>query len=424
MNDTGNGTHSVQQPSMEHNERPALQLRFHFAARSDVGAVRKQNEDSGYATGHSLAVADGLGGHAGGEIASTIAVGSVAAVERDDSAAQVSTMLQIAVKLADVTIDATESNHAELEGMGTTLTAVTISGSALVVCHIGDSRGYLVRDSQLIPLTVDHTYIQSLIDAGRLTQEQAQHHPQRSVVLRALGGGPAVADVSVRDIREGDRVLLCSDGLSGVVPEEMLARVLTTYGDPTAAVEALVELALLAGAPDNVTVLIGDVVTTPAPSTDIAVLIGAAAEVRNQEAVHSDEIRDRLARISHRDHTATNGDSSRAFGKLWSRWRLPAMFTAGVLVMLACVRIWIFSQWWVGIEAEHVVIGRGIAQPVLGLHMGKVVTRTTILIRSLPDYEQTLLNDSISARSPEDATDIAARLACRAVPVAAECSRK
>ena len=397
-------------------------LRFHFAARSDVGSVREQNEDSGFATSYTLAVADGLGGHAGGEIASTIAVGALATVAPTGSPATVTSMLDAAVRLADDVIDATESGNAELTGMGTTLTAVALSGGVLLVCHIGDSRGYLLRDGALIPLTVDHTYIQSLIDAGRITQEQAAHHPQRSVVLRALGGGSATADISVRDVRESDRVLLCSDGLSGVVPHEMLERVLNTYDDPTAAVEALVDLALLAGAPDNVTVVLGDVVATPAPTHDISVLIGAAAEPRNQQAVGSDAIRNLLTGGSTPTRTTSGTSPTSSLPGIWGRWRLPTMFVAGVLVMLAVVHIWIFSQWWVGVDADHVVIGRGIAQPVLGLNMGEVVTRTRINVNALPDYDRTLLQASISATSRSDAEDIAGRLGCRTVPASPECT--
>ncbi|MBU6214061.1 MAG: serine/threonine-protein phosphatase [Actinomycetales bacterium] len=400
--------------------RPAL--RFHFAARSDVGSVREQNEDSGFATSHSLAVADGLGGHAGGEIASTIAVGALATVAPTGSPATVTSMLDAAVRLADDVIDATESDNADLTGMGTTLTAVAISGRMLLVCHIGDSRGYLLRARTLVPLTVDHTYIQSLIDAGRITEEQAAHHPQRSVVLRALGGGSATADISVRDLAEGDRVLLCSDGLSGVVPHEMLERVLNTYDDPTAAVEALVDLALLAGAPDNVTVVVGDVVDTPAPSHDINVLIGAAAEPRNQQAVRSDAIRDRLTGGSTPAGPAGGPSRTSSLPGIWGRWRLPTMFAAGVLVMLAVVRIWIFSQWWVGVDSDHVVIGRGIAQPVLGLNMGEVVTRTRIDVNALPEYDRTLLQASISAGSRTDAEHIAGRLGCRTTPISPECT--
>lgn len=397
--------------------------RFHFAARSDVGSVREQNEDSGYATSHALAVADGLGGHAGGEVASAIAVGAVATAALVSHASAVAESLHEAVQRANEVIDATESHDAHLSGMGTTLTAVAIAGSALVICHIGDSRGYLFRDNVLIPLTVDHTYVQSLIDAGRLTAEQAQHHPQRSVVLRALGGGPVTADVSVRDIREGDRILLCSDGLSGVVPDALLTRVLGGYDDPTAAVQALVELALLAGAPDNVTVVLGDVVSSPAPSRDGAIVIGAAGELRNQQAMQSEDIRSGLASAS--GQKTSGAAPKRVETNLrthLTRWRLPLMFTAGLLVMLTLVRIWIFSQWWVGVDSQHVVVGRGIPQPVLGVNMGKVVSRTSILVSRLPEYERMLLNDSISARSQSDADNIASRLACRTVPVSSECA--
>ena len=400
-------------------------LRFHFAARSDVGSVREQNEDSAFATAHTLVVADGLGGHAGGEIASTIAVGAIATLNPRGTAATVTSMLDAAVHLADDIIDSTETHDAELRGMGTTLTSVTISGNALVVCHIGDSRAYLLRDEVLLPLTVDHTFIQSLLDSGRITPEQAAHHPQRSVILRALGGGSATADISVRDLQVADRVLLCSDGLSGVVPNDMLERVLRAYEDPTAAVQALVDLALLAGAPDNVTVVVADVVDTPAPVHDIDIVVGAASEVRNQQALRSNAIRERLMAITGRSADAHYAQSSRVsstfIAGFWQRYKLPLVFLAGLLVMVAIMRVWIFSQWWVGVEHGQVVIGQGISKPVVGLKLGKVRLHTTIAVSQLPAYDRTLLRDSISARSREDAEIIASRLGCRTTPVSAEC---
>lgn len=403
------------------NDTPsATTLRFHFAARSDVGAVREQNEDSAFAAPHSIAVADGLGGHAGGEIASSIAVGAIATVDPIGSVTTVTSMLDTSVRLADDVIAATEASDAELAGMGTTLTAVVISANTLVVCHIGDSRGYLLRDDALLPLTVDHTYIQTLLDQGKITAEQALNHPQRSVVLRALGGGTAAADISVRELALGDRLLLCSDGLSGVVPDDLLARVLRAYEDPTAAVQALVDLALLAGAPDNVTVVVADVVDSPAPRTDISVVVGAAAESRNQSAIGSESIRSRLADISGRAAAGTPVVPQPST-PLWPRLRRPLMALAALAAAVSLASAWVNAQWWVGVDQGRVVVGQGLAEPVLGINLGRITDRTSIVVRRLPTYDQGLLAKLIAADSREHALRIIGDVACRTSPVSAEC---
>ena len=414
------------QPSDESAASRALEskgLHFHFCARSDVGAVREQNEDSGYASARTLAVADGLGGHAGGEVASTIAIAAVASVDPSGSPTTVSSMLDTAVNIADDGIDAAESGNPELSGMGTTLTAVSLADHTLVVCHIGDSRGYLLRDGVLIPLTVDHTYIQQLIDAGRLTPEQAAHHPQRSVILRALGGGEAVADIAVRDAKVGDRVLLCSDGLSGVVPNEMIERVLTGYADVTAAVDALVDLALLAGAPDNVTVVLGDVTAKPAQPVGAA-LVGAARDPRNHNAITNGNLHDALAVASgsaQQRRPSSHTGSSRRFTV--SRPLLRGIAVAVlVITSLTAMRSWVYSHWWVGVDGGHVVVGRGIPQPVLGLRLGTIVRTTSIDVRTLPAYYQQQLADSTAPRSHTGADTYVRNLACMATPVASECT--
>ena len=332
-------------------------------------------------------------------------------------------MLDTSVRLADDVISATEASDVELMGMGTTLTAVTISENTLVVCHIGDSRGYLLRDDVLVPLTVDHTYIQSLLDQGKITAEQAENHPQRSVVLRALGGGAAAADISVRELHLNDRLLLCSDGLSGVVPDELLTRVLKAYEDPTAAVQSLVDLALLAGAPDNVTVVVADVVDTPAPSADISVLVGAATEVRNQTAIRSQSLRTKLAVMSGRvgDAASAAASTHEPVG-WWQRLRRPVIVAAALLVLAALISAWINAQWWVGVDNGRVVVGNGLAEPVLGVSLGRITNRTSIVVAQLPAYDQGLLTKLIAADSQEHALRIIADVACRTTPVSVECA--
>ena len=257
-----------------------MAIALRYAARSDVGLGRyTNNQDSGYAGPHVLVVADGMGGHAGGDVASSIAVAEVAALDGESLGPDAVRHLEDALASARDTIRHRAAENPELSGMGTTVTAVLRSGRRLVLAHIGDSRAYLLHDGRLTQVTRDHTFVQSLLDEGRITAEEAEHHPQRSVIIRVLGDfdGAGDVDTSVREAAVGDRWLLCSDGLSGVVSEETLAEVLSELRDPGGCADRLLELALKAGAPDNVTCVVADVVElTEVPPSNPQV-VGAAA---------------------------------------------------------------------------------------------------------------------------------------------------
>jgi protein phosphatase len=230
--------------------------------RSDIGLTRANNQDSAYAGPHLLVVADGMGGHAGGDIASSVAIAHLAELDEDaPNADQGSRALQDAVEGAhDELLDRVEEQP-ELAGLGTTVTTLLRSGDRLVLGHIGDSRAYLLRDGELEQVTQDHTFVQYLVDVGRLAPEQAERHPQRSLLLRVLGDVELSSglDISVRKAIPGDRWLLCSDGLSAVVSTKTLARTLVEETDPNLCADALVELALRGGGPDNITCVVADV---------------------------------------------------------------------------------------------------------------------------------------------------------------------
>src|SRR4051812_40257998 len=236
-----------------------MSLVLRYAARSDRGLIRGTNQDSVYAGPRLLAVADGMGGHAAGDVASKVVI---AALEHLDDDAPSGDLLQA---LRQAVFDGSEHlrevirEAPHLEGMGTTLTAVLFAGGRLGLCHVGDSRAYLMRDGELSQITHDDTFVQTLIDDGRITEEEANSHPQRSLLLRALNGQDVEPDLSMRDARAGDRFMLCSDGLSGVVSEETIAEALKDP-DPEATADRLVELALRSGGPDNVTVIVADVI--------------------------------------------------------------------------------------------------------------------------------------------------------------------
>jgi protein phosphatase len=239
-------------------------LELRYSAHSDTGRVRPANQDSVYAGGRLLAVADGFG--AAGAPASTAAVTALRTLESADvPAGDVLNLLKDAVRDA---ARAVEEVAAGGDSAGTTLTALLWTGSRLALVHIGDSRAYLLRDGGLFRVTHDHTVVQSMIDEGRLTPEEATSHPQRALLLRALGaeGDNAVPDTGLHDALPGDRYLLCSDGLTAVVPESRVRALLdpTASPAPDDAVHSLVGAANDAGGPDNVSCVVADVVEAAA----------------------------------------------------------------------------------------------------------------------------------------------------------------
>ncbi len=257
-----------------------MTISLRYTVRSDVGLLREGNEDSAYAGPHLLAIADGMGGHAAGEVASAVAIKTLAPLDADPAGIDMLRALGDAIAEANAALrDITLSDPAT-EGMGTTLTALLWSGDEVALCHIGDSRGYLLRDGALQQITHDHTLVQTLVDEGRLTPEAAASHPQRSLVMRALQSSvPADPDLSMMTARVGDRFLLCSDGLTDVVSDETLRTTLRQLPDLDAAVEQLVDLAIRSGGPDNITCVLADVIDTDAGQqrSDQIIIVGALA---------------------------------------------------------------------------------------------------------------------------------------------------
>ncbi|REE97360.1 Stp1/IreP family PP2C-type Ser/Thr phosphatase [Thermomonospora umbrina] len=263
-----------------------MSIGIRYAARSDVGMLREGNEDSAYAGAHLLAVADGMGGHVGGEIASAAAIGELRKLDTDLPANDLLAALEHTVKAANEKLHRIVESDPALQGMGTTLTAMLWSGSQVALVHIGDSRAYLLRDGSLFQITHDHTLVQSLVDEGRISPDEAASHPQRSLLLRALDGrGEVDPDLSLREAKVGDRYLLCSDGLSGVVTAETIFQVLSEYHDPEQAVRQLIDLANRGGGPDNITCVVADVIELApgagrVPPGAAPLAVGAAANVR------------------------------------------------------------------------------------------------------------------------------------------------
>jgi serine/threonine protein phosphatase PrpC len=240
-------------------------LTLHWAARSEIGLVRSNNQDSFHAGDRLLAVADGMGGMAAGDVASQLTIAALEPLEEAYAGHDVVDALRTAVADANRRIrDEVEADPAK-QGMGTTLTAILFSNGRIGMVHIGDSRAYRLRAEAFEQLTKDDTYVQMLVDEGRINPDEASSHPQRSMVSRVLQGQPTDPSYSIHQARPGDRFLLCSDGLSGVLRAETIEEVLVEYDDVEACTDRLIDLALRAGGPDNITAIVADVVGDEPP---------------------------------------------------------------------------------------------------------------------------------------------------------------
>ena len=424
-----------------------MPLALRYAARSDVGQVRQGNEDSGYAAPRLLIVADGMGGHAGGELASATAVATLAQMaDADLGQGEALTRLAGAVESAGSTIGLVVADSPELAGMGTTVTGLYWladgDGARIAIVHVGDSRAYLLRDGDLSQITHDHTYVQTLVDAGRITEEEASTHPRRNLLMRALDGVQvAEPDLSVREARLGDRYLLCSDGLHGVVSGDEIARTLGSR-EPTVCVTELVDLALSRGAPDNVTVVVAHVIEGT-DATALPVVVGAAGEPR---------VRARLPRVHFPDDAqvdpnapdlppvidggpptselpTVDADAPRSAPQPWSPRRrliawglgIGAAILIGVLAVVLIGSAWVRSQWYVGTSNGSVAVYQGVSTfPSLST----LVTVTDIPVVDLPPLEAGLVTNGISAQGRDGADAIVAGLrdrACVSLPRPAYC---
>ncbi|MBI1759209.1 MAG: serine/threonine-protein phosphatase [Actinobacteria bacterium] len=392
-----------------------MSLALRYAVRSDRGLIRGNNEDSVYAGPRLLALADGMGGHVGGEVASKVAISALAHLDDDAPSPDLIGALRDATDSANQHLRELVEADPGLEGMGTTLTALLFAGNRLGLVHVGDSRCYLLRGSQFAQITHDDTYVQALVDEGQITLAEASNHPQRSLLLRAVNGGDLVPDLSVREVRPGDRYLLCSDGLTDVLSNDTLHEALRT-NDPRAAADRLVELALRGGGPDNVTVIVADVIDR-AYGDDIPVVAGAAGlhngrrEVRPNSAAGRAAIAAPTSRQragSDVEPTATPPPRPRRTGR-----RLVFGFVA--LLMLAGagygVWQWIQSQYYVGAAGERVGVYRGINASVGPVHLFDLVDTSSLALADLQQLARDKVRDgSLTASSQAEASDIIGRL--------------
>jgi PPM family protein phosphatase len=383
-----------------------------YAARSDVGLVRSSNQDSAYAGPHLLVVADGMGGHAGGDVASSIAVGELSRLEGESHGADAPRHLSEAVRRAATLLAQRVAEEPALAGMGTTITALLRSGDRLALAHIGDSRAYVLREGALQQVTRDHTFVQHLVDEGRITPEEAEHHPQRSVLLRVLGDidSSQELDTSVREARPGDRWLLCSDGLSGMVGEGTLRETLAGVADVGACADVLVQLALRAGGSDNVTVVVADVVDVGTAPPDHTEVVGAAAaqHARRTRAAASPAAKGAALGRDDRDDDDEDPDDDHhgaagasGAGRRRSPWlRLAALAAVLVVAAAAVLAVWRWgtAQYFVGATPdEQVAVFRGLPAEIGPLRLSSVVEEAGLALDDLPPVPRAAVADGVAA---------------------------
>jgi protein phosphatase len=314
----------------------------------------------------------------------------------------------------------------QLEGMGTTLTAILFAGGRLALCHVGDSRAYLQRDGVLTQITHDDTFVQTLIDDGRITPEEANSHPQRSLLLRALNGQEVEPDLSMREARAGDRYLLCSDGLSGVVSEETLAEAMKDP-DPQTTADRLIELALRSGGPDNVTVIVADVVDDDGRGRLMEPVVdGAAGDNRGQRQVDPRSAAGRAALADPPAAPPPTPTSPTGGGPPARRRPLRLLLVAvAVLVVLVAGAIgtysWALGHWFVGVNGaeaeEHVAVFKGLHVSIVGFDFYQVDRDTGLPVADLTSAARTRVRNGITADDQSDANRILAALRDQRLPV-------
>ena len=394
-----------------------------FRAHSEVGLVRKNNQDSAYASPNLLVVADGMGGAAAGDLASAVAIAEIARADRRLEGEEMVSAFSHAVQRANDDLAELIDEDASLEGMGTTVSGAMFSGTQLGLVHIGDSRAYLLRDGQLKKLTHDHSWVQSLVDEGRLNEADMATHPHRSLLLRVLNGQPiGDPDTAIIDLAEGDRLLFCSDGLSGFTTDAQLARVLrkTSLDD---AVPQLIDLAHNGGGADNITFVVADVVPrTEALDAATPVLLGAVTEAKFApvrpatmapgatvagSAPHGDEESGDDGEDDQPDRVIIPVDHERLRyepTKQHHRW-LPTIVLLGAVVLALVVAgvagaAYARTQYYVGATpttaGERVAIFQGLPDSVLGVSLSRVEEVEDTLVADLPRYYRDQVHSTIS----------------------------
>ncbi len=368
-------------------------MRLVIGSGTDVGLVRQGNEDAYIVQEPLFGVADGMGGHSAGDVASGTAVQTIqSGVER--SFPHDTEALAVLVREANEAIWDRSSQDASLRGMGTTCTLVLIEDEEAHLAHVGDSRAYVWRDGELTQVTRDHTLVDRMVSEGRITVEEAARHPQRSIITRALGVDSSVeVDVQTIQLQEGDRLMICSDGLTSMINSAVISDVLASEPQPQRAVDALIELAKKAGGEDNITVVLIDVVPDD-----------------QGERVDTSESQPQSAP----PHSRSAG--AQAVERRPRRWLRPVSITLAIVVLLSvggymAARYALANSWFVGVTEEgKVAVFNGIPDEIVGMSLKEEEETSDLNLEELPEFKREDVEDGIRADSLDHASEILASL--------------
>jgi serine/threonine protein phosphatase PrpC len=402
------------------------------AAVSHVGKIRANNQDSAYAGEHLFIVADGMGGHAGGDVASAIAINRIAEVDRGfESPNDAEFALQSALIAANALLAETVFEHSELTGMGTTVSGFLRVGHQLAIAHIGDSRIYRLRGRKLEQITADHTFVQRLVDSGRITPEEAAVHPRRSVLMRVLGDVDAAPeiDTTVIETQPGDRWLLCSDGLSSYVGDDKMQTILNTITSTDAAANRLVKESLDNGAPDNVTVVLVDIDESESSAHEPPITVGSAATPlsfdsdSNRRPLRLPTLLLHPLKATQPDPSHFEPESDGYLDELILEDRRRARrrritWLVGLVLIVAAIAAgaifgyrWTQSHFFVGESDGNVAIFQGVQQNLGPFPLSSVVEKTSIQLSELPSFTRSNVEATINAVDLSQAQAIVDRLA-------------
>jgi len=425
-------------------------LRLHYSAISDVGRVRKDNQDSGYAGPWLLSVCDGVGGAARGDVASATAIQELRRLDEPPNETELLDRITDELHAAHVRIGRLVDEDPTLNGTSTTATVALFDGARVGIGHVGDSRGYLFRDGELSQLTTDHTFVQSLIDEGRITEVEARVHPHRNLILKALDGiHEAEPDLFMLELVPGDRLFLCSDGACGVLDDGRLADVLS-MGTPDYAAVELVRASLEAGSSDNVTCIVADVLTEEEAAADPAyadlepMLVGAAADLRRRGsrpavstgvgslfrghrsgdtgemepidaeipddlpfAIKADPIDPEEARYAPRPPARYQ----------WLTRALATLVVIGLVWVAAAIAwSWTQRQYYIGEQDGVVVIFRGVNADLPGVDLSEPYQSSDVQVDRLPELDAERVSETIEVDDLEAAESAVQELAALQEP--------
>ena len=398
-----------------------MTLQLSYVAYSDIGLIRKNNQDSGYASPHLLVVADGMGGAAAGDLASAVAIDTIRKVESPTAGDDMLARLALAIEQANDKIAKLVEADLSLEGMGTTVTGGLFDGTNLGLAHIGDSRAYLFRHGHLERLTHDHTWVQSLVDDGKISETEAAMHPHRSLLLKVLNGQPTNdPDLAMVELLPGDRLMFCSDGVCGLIDDDAIEEALR-LPDLNDAAERVIAEALHQGGIDNITVIVADVVESG--GSDDVIVLGAASSQpipadglpRIESTEQEDPEETLVTNLADLDPSLVDDEerySPQAPHR--RRFRRPLI---GLLILLVVALAglgvaygWTRTQYFVGADQDKVAIFQGLPDGLPGLSLSRVYEVQQLALHELPPFYQEQVKANIDVSSLDSARVTVAEL--------------